>query len=177
MRPWPLAGLLALLLAGCGREQPPVRAVPAVVSLTEAAAAGYPGENGTLQLRDGRYEDGQGLLANLDEWTAQGDLDGDGIDDLAVILVTSTGGSGQFRDLYVLRRDQGAVQVSAPGFLGDRVVVNGLRIERGEAVVDLLVQGDDDPLCCPSLPVSYRFRLAGDKLVETTGRQRLYLQP
>ena len=65
--------------------------------------------------------------------------------------------------------------VSAPGFLGDRVEVQALRIERGELVVDLVVQAENDPLCCPTRPVTYRFRLANNELIEITGQRRVFL--
>ena len=170
---------LALLATGCG-EQPPVHAVPDGVTQREAANATFPSENsagGQLALREGRYADDEGLVAELEPVTAGGDLDADGVAELAVVLVTGTGGSGQYRDLHVLSRAGNGVAVSQPGFLGDRVLVDALRIDGRDVVVDLRVQGPDDPLCCPTRATTYRFRLAGDRLVETTGNQRLYLQP
>lgn len=176
----------AALATGTGCERKPIQATPATpgadvpgITLAEAGNAGYPTENtdsGELLLRDGQYEDADLVSATLDDVSAAGDLDGDGAEDLAVVLVTSTGGSGVFRDLYVLRRTPAGLQVSAAGALGDRVVVNGMRVERGEVVVDLVVQRDTDPLCCPTLPVSYRFRLAGKELVELSGARRLHLK-
>lgn len=171
----------ALAVTGCGRKEEPAAAGAAAtttVTADEAAAATYVTENttaGTMQLRDGHYEDGDLVVTDLD-LTAQGDLDGDGVDDRAVTLITSTGGSGVFEELYVLRRVNGQVLVSTPGLLGDRVEVNDLRIENGEVVVALVVQGDNDPLCCPTQHVTYRFRLTGNALVETTGQQRVYLR-
>ena len=63
----------------------------------------------------------------------------------------------QFRNLVavVLLGIEDAVEVR-------RQVVD--EIERGEVVVDLVVQGENDPLCCPTQPVTYRFRLANDEL-------------
>lgn len=185
-RPCPAAGaaLLALLVAalpGCGRDPQPAApaAVSATVSDTDAANATYASEyteSGSLKLNDGHYEDSDLGIADLDTLDARGDLDGDGREDLVVLLVTSSGGTGVFRDLYVLRRNAaGQLSVSPPAFLGDRVDVNALRIERGQVVVDLVVQGPDDPLCCPTQAVTYRFRLANDGLVETSGQQRVYL--
>lgn len=181
-----VALIVLLLIAGAGCERKPVQAVPATPAATvpgvtpdDAANAGYPtdtNDSGVLALRDGHYEDADLVSAALDDLSAAGDLDGDGVNDLAVVLVTTTGGSGVFRDLYVLRRQAEKMLVSAPGALGDRVVVNSLRIERDEIVVDLVVQSDTDPLCCPTLPVSYRFRLAGNQLVELSGARRLHLK-
>lgn len=184
-----LLSTLAALSAGCGCEREPVHASPDPAALAElataparqdAANARYPSENtesGHIPLENGRYENADGVTATLEEPVARGDLDGDGREDLAVVLSTGTGGSGLFRDLYVLRRAPGQpLRVSAPAALGDRVPVNALRIERDTVVVDLVVQGEKDPLCCPTLPVTYRFRLQGDTLVELSGARRLHLR-
>lgn len=179
----PLLLLVAIAaLAACSPdpEPPPTGGIPAV-TLQEAANARYASEyaeSGVLQLVDGHYEDSDLVVADLDPLSARGDLDGDGREEFVVLLLTGSGGTGVFRDLYVLQRDaSGAVSMSAPVLLGDRVDVNALRIERGEIVVDLVVQGENDPLCCPSQPVTYRFRMAGrDGIVETTGQRRVYLR-
>lgn len=177
--------LVALLtLAACGRDEPEPPAdssLAPLVSLRDAGAARYPSEyveSGTLQLVDGHYEDSDLVDVELDPLSARGDLDGDGREDLIVLMITSSGGTGVFRDLYLLRRDAGGqLSISPPAFLGDRVDVNALRIDRGEVVVDLVVQGENDPLCCPTQAVTYRFRLAGaEGLVETTGQRRVYLK-
>ena len=188
MRAAARTGIVALLLAacaipaGCERKKEPAaggNATAAAVTVDEAAAATYGTENtatGAMRLKDGHYEDGDRVAGDLDTLGAQGDLDGDGSEDRVVLLVTSTGGSGVFEDIYALRRVGGQLVVSAPGFLGDRVEVEDLRIEHGDIVVDLVVQGDNDPLCCPTQHVTYRFRLSGNALVETTGQQRVYLR-
>lgn len=177
-----VALLAATGLAACGKH-PPAQ-TPATTSMVvtddDAANATYKTENtdsGEMKLADGHYEDSDLTTGDLDTLEARGDLDGDGREDLVVLLVTGTGGSGVFRDIYVLRRDAGGkLLVSPPAFLGDRVDVNDLRVERGEVVVDLVVQGENDPLCCPTQPVTYRFRLANNELVETTGQRRVYLK-
>lgn len=172
----------ASLLAACSPEPAPPPAgkhsAPAGISRAQAANTAYASEyvaGGVIKLADNHYEDSDLSSAELDALDARGDLDGDGVDDLVVLLNTGTGGSGLFRDLYVLRRQADGLQVSAPGFLGDRVEVQALRIEHGTLVVDLIVQGENDPLCCPTRPVTYRFRLANNELVETTGQRRVYL--
>lgn len=174
-------GLLAAgLLAACSPDpQPPHAAADTgAISSAQAANSIYPSEyvaGGLLKLTDNHYEDSDLTSAELDPLRASGDLDGDGTKELVVLLNTGTGGSGLFRDLYVLRRQAGGLAVSAPGFLGDRVDVQALRIERDELVVDLVVQGENDPLCCPTRPVTYRFRLANNELVEITGQRRVFL--
>ncbi|MFZ5755364.1 MAG: hypothetical protein ACOY3X_00505 [Pseudomonadota bacterium] len=173
--------LSALLATGCGPDPQPA-AAPAdgsSIGRDEAGNASYASEyaaSGTLKLVDGHYEDSDLTTADLDPLEARGDLDGDGREDLVVLLVTGAGGSGVFRDLHLLRRHGNVLQVSPPAFLGDRVDVTALRIEHGEVVADLVVQGENDPLCCPSVPVTYRFRLAGNALTETSGQRRVFLK-
>lgn len=174
--------LAAILLAACSPEPQPPRAAAGAsaeaVSRDQAANSTYPSEyvaGGALKLTDNHYEDSDLTSAELDALQVSGDLDGDGADELVVLLNTGTGGSGLFRDLYVLRRQAGGLVVSAPGFLGDRVEVRALQIERAELIVDLVVQAENDPLCCPTQPVTYRFRLANNELVEITGQRRVFL--
>ena len=49
--------------------------------------------------------------------------------------------------------------------LGDRVQIKSLHIENGEIVVDMLTQGPDDPMCCPTQYVSKRYVLESGELV------------
>lgn len=175
--------IAALALVACGKDPAPTTpdatATVAGVSAADAAGATYTTDNtdsGTLRLVNGHYEDNDFVIAELEELQATGDLDNDGSADRAVVLSTSTGGSGTFRELYALRRVNGRLLVSEPALLGDRVVLNDLRIEHGEVVTDLVVQGANDPLCCPTQAVSYRFRLAGNVLTEISGQRRVYLK-
>ncbi len=174
--------LSGLLMVGCGRDDPPPAPVAGNVGIqeSEAANAAFPSdyvESGRITLVDGHYEDSDMVDADLAPMSVRGDLDGDGTEDLVVLLITSSGGTGIFRDLYLLRKNSsGKISVSAPIFLGDRVDVNALRIENGEIVADLVVQDADDPLCCPTQAVTYRFKVAGQDIIETTGQRRIYLK-
>ncbi len=168
-----LVAIAVILVSGCGceRDKPATTGSPAPTG-DAAANAAFPSEHtaaGVVQLTDGSYQDDDLVSSELDALTARGDIDGNGTEDLIVVLVTNTGGSGIFYEIYALRNAQppqnNAIQVSIPAFLGDRVVVNELRIEQNTIVVDLIVQGANDPLCCPTLPVTWRFRLDGNSLV------------
>lgn len=165
--------IAVILVSGCGceRDKPATTGSPAPTG-DAAANAAFPSEHtvsGMIQLKEGHYQDDDLVSSELDELTARGDVDGNDTEDLVVVLVTNTGGSGIFYELYALRNEQppqnNAIRVSIPAFLGDRVVVNKLRIEQNTIVVDLVVQGPNDPLCCPTLPVTWRFRLDGNSLV------------
>jgi uncharacterized protein YgiM (DUF1202 family) len=49
--------------------------------------------------------------------------------------------------------------------LGDRVEVNSVTIENNQIVVDMLTQGPDDPMCCPSQEVQQTYELQDGELV------------
>jgi hypothetical protein len=123
-------------------------------------------ESGTVTLTDGEFDDRDNFIhVVLTEWIASGDLNGDGVEDDAVILATNTGGSGIFLDLHaMLSTDEGPID-AATAFLGDRVQINALTVADGVITVDMITQGPDDPFCCPTQPVVVRYMLEGDELV------------
>ncbi len=74
-----------------------------------------------------------------------------------VTLASNGGGSGTFIDLHLVSIQDGVVQPLAVTMLGDRVIVNSVAWEDGQAVVDLVTQGPEDPMCCPTLHVVLYF--------------------
>ena len=119
--------------------------------------------------RDGKWleegPDGRQSLAVIDPGV-RGDLDGDKIPDAAVLLVYSGGGSGAFNYLAAVLNDQGRPRHVSSIELGDRVKVGSVAFEKGRVVASLVVHGANDPLCCPTVPVTRAFELAGGRLVE-----------
>ncbi len=107
----------------------------------------------TVQLSNGKYEAGQGadyVMATITPPIAFGDLNGDGITDAVVVLAENFGGSGTFISLVpVLATPEGASPQKGAS-LGDRVQVQSVTITVGAVSVSLLVQGPNDPHCCPS---------------------------
>ena len=98
---------------------------------------------------------------------AWGDLTGDGADEALVALAENSGGSGVFIYLaVVVDRDRRAVNV-ATTLLQDRVRIDSLKINNGQAVIEMLSHRPDDPLCCPTRQVVKKFKLDGGKLLET----------
>lgn len=87
-----------------------------------------------------------------------GDLDADGYQDAAVILVTYNGGNGNSKELAVLLdRDGRAVNVGTVS-LGSLVAVDALEIQSGVMVLNVRVLGPNDALCCPSQQETWRFQ-------------------
>ena len=96
---------------------------------------------------------------------ARGDLDGDGREEAAVLLLESAGGSGLNTWLAIVAEREGAARNVATTLLGDRIQVMRFAIADGRVVVEAVVAGPDEPLCCPTRKVRRRFALAETELV------------
>lgn len=131
----------------------PIFSSPGVQRLTpeQLKNAAYPSEfagSGTAQLVNGSFEEeaapgsASKNTVDLDEdMIAFGDLDADGINDAAVILISSGGGSGAFYDVVAVIDRNGKPNPVATAFLGDRITINNLSIQNGQIVVDMNTQG------------------------------------
>ncbi len=177
-RCWVAVIAITPLVAGCGAketEQPKDG-----LTLDDAQKAEYRSEwveTGRVGLSDGEYLDSNARLRiRLAPFYALGDLDGDGSDDAAVVLVTDPGGSGTFFDLAVLSEQGGAPVNVASQALGDRVDLRSLTIESRRIIVDMVTHGPDDPMCCPSLRQIVTYELQGDVLAEVA-RETVEGQP
>lgn len=102
---------------------------------------------------------------------AQGDLDGDGVDDAAVLLVKESGGSGTF--FYVagaLKRGNGYQGTNAV-LLGDRIAPNTTNIRDGVLVHDYATRNPGEPMTArPSVGASIFLRYVDGALRETADR-------
>lgn len=145
-------------------------------SLSEAmlANAEYPSEwaaEGVATLVDGSYteeydaDSAVSLEITLGEPIAFGDLDGDGLEDAVVVLVTAPGGSGTFFDLAAVLSEAGQPMPVATKGLGDRVKIEAITVNAGEISVEMITHGPEDPLCCPSVEATRTFTLQEDKLI------------
>lgn len=99
---------------------------------------------------------------------AKGDLNGDGIPDLAFLLTQNSGGSGTF--YYVVaalqNRDGGYVGTNAI-LLGDRIAPQTTEIQGGELIVNYADRKPGDPMSTqPSVGVSKYLTVSGYILVE-----------
>jgi len=166
------ASLLAVLLVACSNggdaetdasDAPPL-SDEVVRNLT------FPSEviaSGEATLNDGSYQEdvGSGGGASLASVTltdtARGDLDGDGDEDVIAVIVESGGGTGSFYGLWAILNEAGEPVVGTQSVtLGDRIEVRDLAVDEDDVVTaDLTVHAPDDPLCCPTLEVTQRYRL------------------
>lgn len=131
------------------------------------------GEN--IKLMNGEYfkqfaEGASGLWVQVyKDKIVTGDIDNDGDVDAAVILTMNQGGSGSFRFLFLLLNESSIMQEVTSKQLGDRVIIHSIKIQNGEIVLDMVVQGEGEDfqgMCCPNVPVTKKFKLEDDELVE-----------
>jgi heat shock protein HslJ len=119
---------------------------------------------GVVTLTNGTYEDtGNRITAGIGTTptVAYGTIDGQTA--AAVIIGESGGGSGQFVNLALVMNVDGTPTNVAITPLGDRVGIDGLTItQNGLVVVDMVAQGPNDPMCCPTMPVTRIYAYTGD---------------
>jgi heat shock protein HslJ len=170
-------------------EAPVQEPAPTAAPAEEAAGltpdqlrnAGYSGiYTETVTLTDGLYE-GEPFVPDsaarptvqyIDGSEVFGDLDGDGVEDAAVLLVESSGGSGTFT--YVgAQLNQGGQPVDAGAvWIGDRTQVATMAITGGQVVLDIVTQGPDDAQCCPTLKVRKTLALQDGLLAEAGSEEQ-----
>jgi heat shock protein HslJ len=143
---------------------------------TALGDASYPLDytgSGTIQLTDGEYrqpaaeDSASEIVTQLTEHIAVGEMSS-GEQVVAVILVSQTGGTGTFYDLVVMNVQDGQLSNPTSTYLGDRIVINSLTIDNDQIVVDMVVQGPEDPFCCPTQQVIQSYEQQGGELVQVS---------
>ncbi len=127
--------------------------------------------SGTITLADGTFEDDNArVIAKLDtNQVAFGDLNGDGKDEAVLLIYSNTGGSGNFTELAVVKAQDDQLVNIATTLLGDRITVYGLSItDTNKIFLDMLVQGTNDPQCCPTSHIHAEYALMGDSLEQVS---------
>ena len=107
-----------------------------------------------------------------EEYISIGDLDGDEINDAAVIIVADPGGSGTFYYLHAVINGYHFFYDAAADILGDRVKIESLNIAEGKIYLDMVSHKQDDPMCCPTDEVSIVYKYQNNqlfRLVRQTG--------
>jgi len=118
---------------------------------------------GSVTLTNGSFENTEKRfsvkLVNRQGWVHFGDLNEDGKTDVVFPLFVNSGGSGQFVYLTTVLDVSGTPKVLPSVLLGDRVKLNRIDILNQQVRVDMVTQGPQDPLCCPTLPVKWSYQL------------------
>lgn len=89
----------------------------------------------------------------------EGDLDGDGTPEAAVLLWESAGGSGTRSYLAVMKRVGGEVRNLATALVGDRTQVMSGSVADGRVILQLVEAGPGEAACCPSQTTSTSWAL------------------
>jgi hypothetical protein len=105
------------------------------------------------------------IVIKMAEPIAIGDLNGDRVDDAAVILISNPGTAGTYYDLAAVVNVDGVPYNIATESLGEDIQVKSLSMTSGVIRVEMVVHGPRDPLCCPTLPVTQSYRLQVNQLV------------
>jgi len=126
----------------------------------------------TIRLTNGLYQQGTDpsspdfLTVVVNNPVAFGDLNGDSVDDTAIMFSEGYGGTGINVSVAAVTNSAGIPLHKASVLIDDRAIIQSIRIESGYIIVDAIVHGDNDPGCCPSKQVTRIFRLVGQSLVE-----------
>ncbi|MGD8622944.1 MAG: hypothetical protein PVJ34_00275 [Anaerolineae bacterium] len=164
--------VVALLLVACGSTDQTATEAFASETLQNAEYQTQWTPEGMVRLEDGEYRAPAApgsvseIAVALSEHVATGELNGEPA--AAAILYSSGGGSGTFYELHVMVERDGQPLDVAWTQLGDRVEINSLAIAEDEIVIDMVTQGPDDPMCCPTQQVVQTYALEGESLVQTT---------
>ena len=159
MRWFPLA--LVLALAACAAAAPP----------PDAANATYQLDKTSVALANGRAESpvapGSAAKAVTTlKGSVVGDLDGDGRDDVAAVLVNEPGGSGSFTYLAVVLNASAGAKATNSVLVGDRVTGQSVRLDGKTVVIDYLDRRAGEAFTvAPSVPTTKRFVVRDGALV------------
>jgi heat shock protein HslJ len=162
------------LVSGCS-QQPIVKESGGLTENVLNNTAYHIGELGTVRLNNGEFKNQYGEGATQMhrvtlEKIASGDLNGDGVDDAAVILAWQNGGSGTFKYLVAVQNSSGLPQQIDSIILGGRVQVSALSITSGAVALEELTHAPLDPRCCPSRQVKQSYVLRANKWAQHTGK-------
>ncbi len=102
----------------------------------------------------------------IDSSTVYGDLNGDGVDDAASLLVENSGGSGVFTYVGVQLNEGGQPVDAGTVWVGDRTQIKSMGIENGQIVMEVVTQGPDDPQCCPTQKVRKTYAVQNGQVTE-----------
>jgi hypothetical protein len=148
---------------------------PAIPPLTAAMLRNgtyvLPESKETVTLVDGKFDRAESmeniLHVTLMDPIAFGDLNNDGAEDAAIVLSENVGGTGFFMTVVAVLNQGGTPHQGPSRFLDDRAQLVGMVIIGGRIVVDAVIHGFQDPMCCPNNPVVESLRLIGDRLIMT----------
>ena len=122
-----------------------------------------------VQLTDGKFEQGTPggddfMSIVMTDFVAVGDLNADGMDEVAALVSENYGGTGVFVFLAVYADVNGTLTFQTSRIVDDRPQLNALSIENGELFLDAVIHGPDEPMCCPTLRTTRHYRYVDNQL-------------
>lgn len=149
-------------------EEPAITAEPAVAVEPVAAVTDNAVINEELARQAFLFGDAQ---ENVDaRHTEEGDINGDGVSDKVVLfMLDATNGSMSYSTHLAafVREDGGLRHVDSRLVAGYGEAVEELGVQDGMLMMKILVQGPDDPTCCPSVEKNVSYLLHNGKWIET----------
>lgn len=149
-------------------EAPPTAAPGLTIEMIKNSMVNAPELQRSVQLTDGKYSenlpDGSIVLVAVDENVAFGDINEDGIDDAALLLQESMGGTGFFYSITAfISSTKGFTQTNSH-FIDDRALIHSLVIENGEVILNANVHAINDPMVNPSVTMTTTYRIFNEGL-------------
>ena len=95
-----------------------------------------------------------------------GDLNSDGSTDAAILTTTNTGGNGVFDSMIVVLDRSNNITTTNSVYLGLGTSVNNISIKSNKIIIDALVPGPRDGLCCPTKKKQLIFNVNDKKLIQ-----------
>ena len=134
---------------------------------------GTPDSLQVVQLTDGKFEQGTPgsadfISVQVTDFIAAGDLNADGVDEVAALISENQGGTGVFVFLAVYVNVNGALTFQTSSIVDDRPQLNALSIEDNEIFLDATIHGFEEPMCCPTLRTTRHYRLADGGQLDMT---------
>jgi immunoglobulin-like protein involved in spore germination len=122
-----------------------------------------------VQFTNGKFEQGTAggedfVSVSLTDFVAVGDLNADGKNEVAALVSENYGGSGVFVFLAVYTNENGTLSFQNSTMVDDRPQLQTLSIENGEILLDAVIHGPDDPMCCPELRTTRHYRFVENQL-------------
>lgn len=160
--------VLLTALNGCSKQEPVELNLDGLKNMTYTGVV----EQDPVTLKDGAWE-GEPAVAGgasrpnvrfVRDFHVMGDLDGDGVEEAAVLLAAGSGGTGENIYLAVVGLEDGELNNLGTVLVGDRAQVRKAGIGEGRVFLDLLRAGPEDPLCCPGELAMLAWRLEGGAL-------------
>jgi len=134
---------------------------------------GTPDSLQVVQLVDGQFEQGTPgsadfISVHVTDFVAAGDLNANGVDEVAALISENYGGTGVFVFLAIYTNVDGALAFQTSSIVDDRPQLNALSIETNEIYLDATIHGFEEPMCCPTFRTTRHYRLAQGGQLEMT---------